>query len=177
METPFQIFSKSIAATLGSCARKASIDQNKKLFLVKKVEMILKKMLSKAKVDKLMKKYHAIFNPKYAMYIGFVFELVLLIYDWYKTCNSNISQEQFMEVMVERICAAICSIPGFWLGYYLGGMLSVAICGWALPAVLVSIVVGASCDFLAKEVGGKLGDQVVLPLVKRLWLEAKMKSE
>ena len=73
-----------------------------------------------------------------------------------------------MEVMIQRICAAICSLPGFWLGYFLGGMLPVAICGWVFPAVLVAIIEGAVCDFLTKEAGGKLADQVVLPLVESL---------
>ena len=111
------------------------------------------------------------------MYIAFVLELAPLIYIRYKACNSNLNQEQFMEVMIKRICAAICSLPDFWLGYYLGGMLSVAICGWPLPAVLVYIGGGGTLfDFLAKEAGGKLGE-LVLPFVKHLWLEAKMKSE
>ena len=35
---------------------------------------------------------------------------------------------------------------------------------------------GTLFDFLAKEAGGKLGE-LVLPFVKHLWLEAKMKSE
>ena len=73
------------------------------------------------------------------MYIAFVLELAPFIYNRYNACNSNLNQEQFMEVMIKRICATICSLPGFWLGYYLGGMLSVAICGWPLPAVLVYI--------------------------------------
>ena len=137
------------------------------------IEKILEKILSKAKVKELMEKYRAIFNPKYAMCIGLIVEVLLLILDWYRANSSNLSEEQFMEVMIQRICATICSFLGSWLGYFVGGMLPVAICGWAPLAVLVSIVAGALGDFIAKEAGGKLADQVVLPLVESLMSKDK----
>ena len=177
MWTPFEIFSKSIASTVVSLWKPSNyIKMDEKEKSLSLIEKILEKMLSKAKVKELMEKYRAIFNPKYAIIIECVFELGLLIYD-YSKANSSKCQEKFKEVMIKRFCAAICSLPGFWLGYYLSGMLSVAICGWAPLAVLVSIVVGALCDFLAKEAGGQLAVQVVLPLVKGWCLEAKIKSE
>ena len=148
------------------------MDEKKKVLAFEKtILFILEKMLSKAKAKEIMEQYRAIFNPKYAVLIALVFEIVLLMYDLYK---GSLTKEQFLEVVIKRICAAVCSIPSFWLAYYLGGMLSITICGYVLPAILVSIIAGAVGDFVAKEAGGKFAE-VVTPLVKRLRSEVKDK--
>ena len=153
------------------------------------VSSISEKILSNAKAKEIMEIYRATFNPKavsetkikyleifnskYAGWIANIFELALLIYDCYNASNSNLTEEQFTEVVIKRICAAVCSIPGFWFSNYLGGKLSMAICGWALPAVLVSIIAGAAGDFASKELSGWLTDAVVIPLFNWLLSEAK----
>ena len=184
--TPIEIGGKSVVATTGSGVRPlkyAKIDEKKKVLAFEETILsILQKISSKAKAEEIMEKYRAIFNPKNAVLIASICELALLIYDYYKASNSNLTKEQFAEVVIKRICATFCSIPGFWLAYYLGGMLSIAICGgytllavcgYALPAFLVSIVAGAAGDFAAKQLGGKLADAVVIPLFELLLSEAK----
>ena len=154
------------------------------------VSSISEKILSNASAKKIMEifratfnpkyavsetkaKYRAIFNSKYAGWIANIFELALLIYDCYNASNSNWTEEQFTEAVIERICAAVFSIPGFWFSNYLGGILSIAICGWAPPAILVSIIAGAAGDFASKELSGWLADAVVKPLFEWLLSEAK----
>ena len=128
-------------------------------------------------VSKTKAKYHEIFNHKYVASIAGICELFLFFCDYYKAedkaSNNNLTKEQFIEVVIKRICAAVFSIPGFWFSNYLGGMLSIAICGWALPAFLVSIIAGAAGDFAAKQLGGKFADAVVIPLFEWLLSEAK----
>ena len=175
--TPIQIVGKSAVATTISCVGPltyAKIDEGKKVLAFEETILsILEKISSKAKAEEIMEKYRSLFNPKYAVLIASICELALLIHDRYKASNSNLTKEQFAEVVIKRICATFCSIPGFWLAYYLGGILSMAICGWALPAVLVSIIAGAAGDFAAKQLGGKLADAVVIPLFELLLSEAK----
>lgn len=175
--TPIEIVGKSAVATTVSCAgplKYAKIDEEKKaLAFQRTILSILEKIFSKAKAEEMIEKYRAIFNPKYAVLIASICELALLIYDCYKASNSNLTKEQFTEVVIKRICAAFCSIPGFWFTYYLGGILSMAICGWALPAVLVSFIAGAVGDFAAKQLGGKLADAIVIPLFDWLMSEEK----
>ena len=175
--TPIEIGGKSVVATTGSGVRPlkyAKIDGKKKVLAFEgRILAILEKIFSKAKAEEIMKKYRAIFNPKYAVLIATICELALLIYDCHKASNSNLTEEKFTEVVTKRICAAFCSIPGFGFAYYLGGILSMAICGWALPAFLVSIIAGAAGDFAAKQLGGRFADAVVIPLFELLLSEAK----
>ena len=114
------------------------------------------------------------------MVTAVVFELALLAYDWYKADNSNLTKEQYWEVMMKRICAAVCSMSCSWFVCYIGGMIPVTICGSASSAVLVSILftmfAGVVCDCLGKAVGVKFAE-VVKPVVERLLSEAKDKMQ
>jgi hypothetical protein len=85
-----------------------------------------------------------------------------------KLDEGKLSREEYCEVIVKRVCGAVCSIPGFAVGFVLGGMI--------LP-VLGAFLGGALGGFLGKEAGGKLGEILTPMIIEHLSGEEKNKGE
>jgi hypothetical protein len=134
---------------------------------IKKILSVCAK-LKKLNIEKLTKEYGGKFNPKFGFYISAVLELVLFVHDCWdaiiKFLAGKLNTKEYLEVVTKRIWAAGLSLGGFQLGYLLGGVAPLAFLGWWPLSVLGAIVVGAGVDYLAKLLGGFLG-QIITPLV------------
>jgi hypothetical protein len=170
-----EILGKSALSSIGSLANAAKNSRS--------MSFVNKKILSVcARLKKLTKEYGEKFNPKLAFFISVVIELILLVLDFYdasiKFSKEKLTRKEYLEVVTKRTCATVCSLSGFQLGYLLGGVIPLAFLGcWPLTAlalsVLGAIVVGAGGDYVAKLVGGYLGE-IITPLV--LYIDNSLSS-
>ena len=175
-----EILGKSALSSIGSLADAAKNSRSMS-FVNKKILSVCAR-LKKINIEKLTEEYGGKFNPKLAVLISVVTEIILLVHDCYiaitKFSEGRLTRKEYLEVVTKRICATVCSLGGFQLGYLLGGVIPLAFLGsWPLAALALSvfgaIVVGAGGDYLAKLVGGYLGE-IITPLV--LYIDNSLSS-
>jgi hypothetical protein len=178
--TLYEILVKSALSSIGSLANAAQKSRSMS-FVIKKILSVCAR-LKELNVEKLTEEYGAKFVPKLAVLISVVTEIILLVRDFYiaitKFSEGRLTRKEYLEVITKRISAAVCSLSGFQLGYLLGGVIPLAFLGsWPLAALPLSvfgaIVVGAGGDYLAKLVGGYLGE-IITPLV--LYIDNSLSS-
>lgn len=110
-----------------------------------------------------MVEYGANIGAGLSIFTAFIIEVVLLGHDCReaktKFDEEKLTREEYCEVIVKRVCGALCSIPGFVVGFILGGMV--------LP-ILGAFLGGAVGDFLGKQAGGKLGELLTPLFIEHL---------
>ncbi|XP_028396349.1 uncharacterized protein LOC114520305 [Dendronephthya gigantea] len=113
--------------------------------------------------------YGANIGTGLSIFTAFIIEVALLGHDCKeaktKFDEEKLTREEYCEVIVKRVCGAACSIPGFVVGFVLGGMV--------LP-VLGAFLGGVVGDFLGKEAGGKLGELLTPLFIEHLACKEKI---
>ena len=121
-------------------------------------------------------KVGAQFNPRLAAIFASISEMFLLYHDY-------AALEKYDEVVVKaitkRVCAAVGSIVGDLIGFYLGNIkrsfLGATVGGWVLP-VLGTIALGCVGDWVAKLMFALLGE-LLAPLITELRALFRKKSQ
>jgi hypothetical protein len=119
--------------------------------------------------------FGAKFSPAFATILAIIIETLSLKLDYSdakaKLKQGKLTREEFVEVIVKRVCAALLSIGGNCIGFICGAIkwsaLGTILGGCILP-ILGVFVAGAGGDYLAKLAGGILAEKVVTPLVVSL---------
>ena len=121
-------------------------------------------------------KVGAQFNLRLAAIFASISEMFLLYHDYAALEKYD---EEVVKVITKRVCAAVGSIVGDLIGFYLGNIkrsfLGATLGGWVLP-VLGTFILGCVGDWVAKLIFAQLGE-LLAPLITELWALLQKKSQ